>query len=275
MASGVQAGLIHRYTFDGQDATDTAGDLDGTPAGATFSTDAAQGAYSARFDGADDYAGFDASAFNATAFSVAMWVKPAALGNNVQALVSNKTGGAADGFSVFFNSFGTGDGTLWMETGNGTVGDSAWTDAGLVTAGGWQHVAYTVERAGGQARIYHAGQDESTDTSILDGFDVGGPWRMGLFTDDQFPLDGRLDDVQIYDEVLGPGAIRFLAENPGAFIPEPATLALLALGGLGLRLRKRSLPAVSSLTTASRSPSSTFSQPPKGSTVSGALPKGR
>ena len=55
--------------------------------------------------------------------------------------------------------------------------------------------------------------------------------------------NGWLDDAQVYDEVLDQTDRAFLFNNPGSVIPEPATMGLLALGGLGVLLRRPSRKA--------------------------------
>jgi len=54
---------------------------------------------------------------------------------------------------------------------------------------------------------------------------------------------GRLDDVQIYDQALSDTQIQSLFDSPGSVIPEPATLGMMIVGGIGLAVmgRRRSL----------------------------------
>jgi len=249
LADPVSATLVHRYTFE-NGAADNVGGLDGTPSGASIDTgDAIQGSYSAEFSGDDhnDYIGFDATAFNATAFSVAMWVQPDSFYSNHgfggdQALLSNKTGGAADGFSLYFEAVHEGTehgGTLKNETANGTDSSTASSNAKVLFAGEWQHAAYTIDRAGGTCGIYLDGLDETVGSAIRTDFEWDAPWRLGLFTDGGYDFYGRLDDVQIYDEVLSAGDVAFLADNPGAVIPEPVTTIGLLLGGAALTAYSR------------------------------------
>jgi len=249
LVAPASASLVHRYTFE-NGAADAVGGLDGTASGATIDTaDAIQGSYSAEFSGNDhnDYIGFDAAAFNATAFSVAMWVQPYSFtsdhgSNGDQALLSNKTGGAADGFSLYFEAVQSGSpwgGTLKNETANGMDSTTASSNTKVLFASDWQHVAYTIDRAGGTCGIYLDGLDETAGSTIRTDFDWDAPWRLGLLTDNGYDFYGRLDDVQIYDEVLSPGAVAFLAENPGAVIPEPVTTVGLLLGGAALTAYSR------------------------------------
>jgi len=228
--------IVHRYTFDGADADDAVGGLDGAATGTAFdAADAKQGSHSALFDGADDTIDFSSTAFNADAFSVALWVKPDNL-STFQGLLANKGGGAASGFSLFFTGGPATQGRMYAEAayedGGGLLHYStAFTEEGVMDYGVWRHVAYTFDVTGGQAHIYLDGVDKATDTAIQSDFAWDGPWRLGLFMDDSNDFDGRLDDVQIYDEVLSAGDVAFLASNPGAVIPEPVTLAGLMMAG--------------------------------------------
>ncbi len=245
LAAPAAGALVHRYTFE-NGADDDVGGLDGTASGVTYaSVGSPPGGQSALFTaGQDDAIDFAASAFNATGFTVAMWIRTDTSTGTIESLVSNKTGGNADGFALNVNTFDTSDGKLWTETANAAgTGDPAYSDAGYVRYDGtWQHVAYAVDRASGLAQLYYDGADVTgTDDDILTDFNVAGPWRMGLFMDDLYGFDGYIDDVQIYDEVLSAGDVAFLASNPGAAIPEPVTLAgtMLAAGSLLGYVRRR------------------------------------
>jgi len=234
LAAGTRADIVHRYTFEGGNADDSVGTLDATTVQATIDTTTAQeGTYSADFDGSADYLEFTSTAFNGTAFSVAMWVRP----NNVstiQGLLTNKGGGTTAGFSMLLIND-----DLYMEAVDAADnGDSARADD-VMGSGAWQHVCYVIDRANDTCRIYHDGADVTDDSDIQDSFVYGGTWRLGLLMDDGSDYNGRLDDVQIYNQVLTADDVAWLEANPGGVIPEPATVALVAAGFVGLAWKRR------------------------------------
>jgi len=51
---------------------------------------------------------------------------------------------------------------------------------------------------------------------------------------------GMIDDVQVYDVALSVEEVVYLYDHPGLAVPEPATLCVLALGGLAFLRRRRS-----------------------------------
>jgi len=239
------ATLVHRYTFDAGNANDNVGGLDGTIFGTLGfdNIDPQQGTQAAVFSG-DDYVEFASSAFNATQFTVTLWAKPSTgTLSFVEPFLSNKGGGTVNGFALWWL---TNNGSAYVEASNGTTSNSATSNTGVMTTGAWQHLAFAVDRAAGTATIYHNALDvTSSNNDICPDFNVDDPWRMGLFTDDQFPLHAALDDVRIYDEILGVDDIALVMNYPDGVIPEPVTLTSSALlfGLAGLLARRRAVRA--------------------------------
>ena len=97
----------------------------------------------------------------------------------------------------------------------------------------WHHIAYVGDST--SVRIYIDGElkgtDTSTPTTTFNGpLEIGGTSR---YTED---TTGLMSDVAIWNEALTLDRIQALAA--GGPVPEPATMALLGIGGL-LVLRRR------------------------------------
>ena len=124
---------------------------------------------------------------------------------------------------------------MWFRI-TGTEG--GWADGDLWLDASWVHfewtaLAFTFDEATDTLSGYINGVLAGT-TVVPEGRSVGSsnPLVMGLGAGEEY--QGMLDDVYIYDHVLTQAEIRGVQG-----IPEPATIALLGLGGLALLRRKR------------------------------------
>ena len=117
----------------------------------------------------------------------------------------------------------------------------------LVNDGQWHHVAVVSSAAGGTILYL----DGSPDASSPDGVDIATftandnnvSVNFGANNDNganlQWEYAGLIDEFSVYDFALSAGDVGFLAANPGATVPEPASLALIA-GAIGCVSLRRS-----------------------------------
>ena len=183
------------------------------------------------FDGADDYVDCtNSAAFDmTTGLTMSAWVKNEPYG---QAWIASKMGAGAGSYGMFINP-ATGN-TLVFGANIGGWGDSAPSNT-AIPGGVWTHVAVTYD--GTDIKYYLNGVPDgvvnrpgsiTTQTgSFTIGFEAG--WssqRMG----------GDLEDVGLWDVALHPNDIQNIYHSG---VPEPATIALLGLGGVALFRRRR------------------------------------
>jgi hypothetical protein len=151
----------------------------------------------ASFNGASQYLGSQSISLGNN-FTVSALVKLDTAATNIQTIWANKPGGwNSAGFGLFVNSFDTADKKLCFETGDGVNGLTALTATGAVSFGTWHHVAASVDRAGGVARLYVDGNDATTSGSIISTLNNQAAVNLGRLTNNTLYLKGVLDEVRI------------------------------------------------------------------------------
>jgi hypothetical protein len=208
------------------------------------------------FDGVDDFVSVPdsatldvGSAATNDQFSIVGWVNVANHNSfNMIATKNPSNGSAANHAGNYELRIDAGSGNLnFLYEPAGGPANSSVTNISSgtpVPAGGWHHVAVTLEEGDG-VRYY------------IDGVQAGGVFAAGLTNfgaandqplelgrrDDGFFFNGLMDDVALFDTELSAADIAGLAN--GTFtpdtIPEPSTIALGAviLGAVGLNGRRR------------------------------------
>jgi hypothetical protein len=106
----------------------------------------------------------------------------------------------------------------------------------------WHHVVATGSDTAGELKLYVDGELVDTDSSLtLDATMNGHQFAVGAarFVSDAGtrPFDGLIDEFAIYGAALDQPTIE--AHYDAGVAPEPATLAMLALGGMAMIRRRR------------------------------------
>ena len=134
-------------------------------------------------------------------FTLSAWMKVDSTANSIQTLWGNKSGGfAMDGVALFVNSWETRDQLLLLETGNGTSGAIAVTPTNVASFNEWHHVAATVDRSAGVARLFLDGIDRTSLSPALTDFANQRSVTFGAFADHLFCFKGLLDEARIETE---------------------------------------------------------------------------
>ncbi|TLD70275.1 PKD domain-containing protein [Phragmitibacter flavus] len=229
-------GLTLRYPLDetsGTNASDSAGTNPGTLFGFTtppspWTTDAAVGTAALTFDGINDF--IRTPSFNTgDTFTVSTYVRVPSGTTGLHNIVGNATGGySVPGWKLFvYGSANTTPGRVAIETGNisGVGGNAASTANNVFPFDRWVHLAATINRTTGTARIWIDGEDLTVDSTIRNDFPTTGELNWGRMVNSGAYLLGQMDDLRLYNRIL-PEADLLLLRNLA-----PLTLAHWRLNG--------------------------------------------
>ncbi len=158
------------------------------------------------FDGVDDYADFGPIPGSSASLTVAFWMCPKTLKMQIPVDKQPETG--LNGWT--FKARDNGD--LWFRVGSRTTNTAVVAPAAY-TAGEWAHVAATFE--GGRACLYVNGVLQAEMSGIPHGVeDTATSLRLGIgAVTPSEAFIGELDDVRIFNTVLGADQILALRER--------------------------------------------------------------
>ncbi len=257
-ASTAPAALVAHYTLDDSEPATTVLDSSGggnnaTNSGQTFGVTGVAGTAIQAGNGIANNSDLILGPSSATedvignnARTVALWFNADSISPEM-AVLGFGAGSSRRQFIITVEDLGTEAGvgnTIALRYGGGNVGYNNGSD---IVTGTWYHVAFvydgttldfdTVDGTGFSAYINgtlmnsvdgnkgQAGNPFNTSSSEL---------RIGNSSTDNRGFNGKIDDVQIYDSALTAGEISQIYNNPGVAIPEPGSLMLVLVAGLGM-----------------------------------------
>jgi hypothetical protein len=184
------------------------GELMGT--GGAFDLDAVVGTHSVKFNRASGDEYISAGNLNlGTQFTISMWAKIPTGASNIQCLFANaRSGSGGNGLVIQVNEYPATDRSIRVFTGDGTTDDKASSNTEVFEYDRWNHIAVTMDKSAGRAKIYLNGKDVTADDITLSNYPTSGDFFIGSFANaPAWTPNAWVDDVRIYSKKLSPSQI--------------------------------------------------------------------
>ncbi len=154
------------------------------------------------FSGSNKYGTLGTYNFGSS-FTIGGWVYLPGGVNGSRTILSNKNSGTtSSGFSLYVSSSGANDGKLRLDTSNGTSTSTATTAANAIPTDLWTYVAVSVDKTGGQARLFVNGLDVTTSSAIRTDFATNSSTRVASTVNNALYFKGSIDDLRVYNRNL-------------------------------------------------------------------------
>jgi len=210
-----QATLLASWPFNNS-AEDASGNgYNATLKGhAGYTDDAINGSHSLLLSGSLDYAYVGPMDLGAE-FTICAWVFLEPDVTNIQTIIGNAAGGSTvDGFKLFINNWDTDNKAILIESSDGTSRLDAASAENTFEDGAWNHIAATLDRTNGLARIYYNGKDVTLNGAVTPNFQATGAVTIGAMQDRSWYWTGMIDDLRIYQGLLTPDEIGDVMDSP-------------------------------------------------------------
>lgn len=159
------------------------------------------------FNGSSSYISFNSFNFTST-FTVCAWVN-ATSKYSINTLLANCAANTnTNGFKIYWNSWNTTNGYLVVEAGNSSTGGSAVSGTAVITAGTWQHLAWTYNVTNRIINFYNNGSLVATvnPAGTPTNPNMNQAWDIG-YMKAAYYMNSRLGYLKVWTSILSTASI--------------------------------------------------------------------